>query len=57
MKAPWGIVVNATHYYCNKCGFEETTESFGYPGFSTIRCCPECGGTDLEAKRREGTPE
>lgn len=40
-------MVNPTHYRCIKCGFGNTRDAFGYLGFSTIKCCPECGGTDL----------
>ncbi len=47
-------VINPTHYRCKKCGFGNTCDAFGYLGLSTIHCCPECEGTDLQCIRVNG---
>ena len=42
-------------YRCKGCGHEAACNEFGYLGWSTIRCCPECSSTVLVGVMRDGT--
>ena len=37
-------------YVCDNCGKEWESDQLDYLPFSTIKCCPDCTDTRLEAK-------
>jgi len=51
-----GLVINPTHYRCRNpvCGYMGPCFSFPYLQWSTILCCPECAGTNLQRIRVHG---